>query len=120
MPYLQKPDIPDSIPNTSWTTGIIFEDDSVLDRRKKLFHQHDDVPHGRPYLLHHNLDIFIDGSCFYSKCRRFARAAVGIYSPEVGSFSFPVEGADHSSQRAEIFALSGKELVKETVSQRKS
>ena len=104
-PYLQKPDIPDSVPNTSWTTGIIFEDDSVLDRRKKLFHQHDHVPHGRPYLLHHNLDIFIDGSCFYSKCRRFARAAVGIYSPEVGSFSFPVEGSDHSSQRAEIFAL---------------
>ena len=64
------------------------------------------VPHGRPYLLHHNLDIFIDVSCFYSKCRRFARAAVGsIYSPEVGSFSFPVKGADHSSQRAEIFAL---------------
>ena len=30
---------------------------------------------------------------------------MGIYSPEVGSFSFPVEGSDHSSQRAEIFAL---------------
>ena len=28
-PYLQKPDIPDSVPNTSWTTGIIFEDDSA-------------------------------------------------------------------------------------------
>ena len=65
-PYLQKPH------STSWTTGIIFEDDSILDRRKKLFHQHDQVPHGRPFLLHQILDVFIDGSCFYSKCRRFA------------------------------------------------
>ena len=30
---------------------------------------------------------------------------MGIYSPEVGSFPFPVAGADHSSQRTEIFAL---------------
>ena len=104
-PHMSKPEIDVQVPDTSWATGIIFEDDLVLDRRKALFSQSDVVSTGSACLLKKNQDAFVDGSCFYSKCRRFSRAAVGIYSPEAGTFSFPMPGADHSSQRSEIYAL---------------
>ena len=104
-PYIDPPCVPDHVPTTTWITGIMFEDSSSLQRRKLESHQFkDDFPSYR-FVLHHNQDVFIDGSYFYSKCRRSARAIIEIFFPEADQFSFPVIGSDHSLQRAKLHAL---------------
>ena len=104
-PVLDLPVVPEHVPSTSWTTGIIFESEEDLQKRKTRFSNFQQYDLPGPFDLTSNCDIFIDGSCFSSRSKRFKWAGVGIYSPERGVFQYPVAGPDHSSQRAELSAL---------------
>ena len=104
-PVLDLPVVPEHVPQTSWTTGIIFESEEDLQKRRSRSSDFQRYELPGPFELTSNCDIFIDGSCFYSRSKRFKSAAVGIYSPERVVFQYPVAGPDHSPQRAELSAL---------------
>ena len=103
--HLQPPQVPGHVPNTSWVTGIIFESLDDATARLKRFNDLDAPILPGPFELRDNLDVFIDGSCYRTKSKRFTSAAVGVHSPVRGTFAFPLRGPDHSSQRAELWAL---------------
>ena len=98
-PVLDLPVVPEHVPSTSWTTGIIFESEEDLQKRKTRFSNFQQYDLPGPFDLTSNCDIFIDGSCFSSRSKRFKCAAVGIYSPERGVFQYPVAGPDHSKEQ---------------------